>query len=354
MTEPTCCCSDRSHQVPAPAPRQWTDGVIATPVGPVPRIKTRLGWRDRLGGLAVRWGIGRGRYRVAPGLYAIGQPLASDRVLVTGNYKLTLDWLRRELAGRNLWLLVLDTRGINVWCAAGKGTFATGEVIGRIQATGLERVVSQRSLILPQLAAPGVAAHEVKAGSGFSVVYGPVRAADLPRFLDAGLRADAAMRTVAFTVAERLRVVPVELAFALKYYLFYLILVVAGLFLAGHGGWPGVIALAAPVLGAIVAGTVLVPLLLPVIPLRSFAWQGLLVGLVMAAAVSWPLRPAPLQWVGNLLLLPVLSAILALNFTGSTTFTCQSGVNREIALYARPLAIAGVIGGACMLANLFM
>ena len=61
----------------------------------------------------------------------VGAPDADSPVLVTANYKMTVDLLRRELAGLNAWLLVLDTRGINVWCAAGKGTFGTGEVIRR-------------------------------------------------------------------------------------------------------------------------------------------------------------------------------------------------------------------------------
>lgn len=121
-------------------------------------------------------------YQVPPGLYAVGNPDPAAPVLVSANYKLSFDRLRRELNGFNLWILVVDTKGINVWCAAGKGTFGTGELVRRIEQTRLSQVVTGRTLILPQLAAPGVAAHEVLQRSGFKVVYGPVRAADLRSF----------------------------------------------------------------------------------------------------------------------------------------------------------------------------
>ena len=49
--------------------------------------------------------------------------------------KLSFDILRRELKGLNAWVLVLDTKSINVWCAAGKGTFSTNELISRMSAT---------------------------------------------------------------------------------------------------------------------------------------------------------------------------------------------------------------------------
>jgi CO dehydrogenase/acetyl-CoA synthase gamma subunit (corrinoid Fe-S protein) len=71
--------------------------------------------------------------------------------------------------------LILDTKGINVWCAAGKGTFGTDELVSRISKTGLSKIILHRKLVLPQLGAPGVSAHEVTKQTGFSVVYGPVR-----------------------------------------------------------------------------------------------------------------------------------------------------------------------------------
>ena len=85
----------------------------------------------------------------------MGSPSPDSPVLVSANYKLSFDVLRRSLAGIDAWILVLDTKGINVWCAAGKGTFGTEELLRRIAAVRLGEVVSHRRLVLPQLGAPG-------------------------------------------------------------------------------------------------------------------------------------------------------------------------------------------------------
>ena len=156
------------------------------------------------------------RYVVEPGLYALGRPGRRSPVLVTANYKLSFDSLRGALPGRDAWILVLDTKGINVWCAAGKGTFGTKELVGRIGSSGLPGIVSHRNLVLPQLSAPGVAAHQVRELTGFRVLYGPIRSVDLPAFLDNELRATQEMRTKTFTMMERVVLIPMELIGALK------------------------------------------------------------------------------------------------------------------------------------------
>ncbi|MBT8342479.1 MAG: hypothetical protein KJP07_20945, partial [Desulfatitalea sp.] len=106
---------------------------METAAGPIPQIQTQPDAYDRVGTVMVRLGFSRNRYQVAPGIYAVGSPGADAPVLVTANYKLTFDHVRQQLAGLDGWLLVLDTRGINVWCAAGKGTFGTAELVRRIR-----------------------------------------------------------------------------------------------------------------------------------------------------------------------------------------------------------------------------
>ena len=112
---------------------------------------------------------------VDPGLYAVGHPTPESPVLVSANYKMSFDRLRSQLTGLTHGCLVLDTRGVNVWCSAGKGTFGTDEIVGRVRANRLGEIVSHRTLVVPQLGAPGVAAHQVKNRCGFRVVYGPVQ-----------------------------------------------------------------------------------------------------------------------------------------------------------------------------------
>ena len=175
------------------------------PVGPPRGVEVPVGDRPH------------GTIPLIPGLYAVGDARPDSPVFVTANYKMTFDLLRRALAGIDGWILVLDTKGINVWCAAGKGTFGTDELVGRIAASGLAGVVSHRRLIVPQLGAPGVSAYDVRRRSGFKVVYGPVRADDLPAFLHGGLKATGRMRTKDFPLAERLALVPIEVVPAVKW-----------------------------------------------------------------------------------------------------------------------------------------
>jgi hypothetical protein len=286
-------------------------------------------FKDRMDHIKARWGVNRSSHRVEPGLYALGSPAPDSQVLVTANYTLSFDKLRSSLKGIDCYILVLDTRGINVWCAAGKGTFGTGEIVHRIKATGLHDVVNHRILILPQLGATGVAAHEVKQQSGFKVEYGPVRAEDLPDYLKTH-KADPGMREVHFTLPDRFVLIPVDFVKVLL----PMILAVFLLLLVGES------LMAAGILAAVLAGVVLFPILLPWLPTTDFSSKGFILGglvaLIFAAfsffgqASGW-LRAG---WVLiYMLVLPPITAYLALNFTGSTTFTSVTGVRREIFTY---------------------
>jgi hypothetical protein len=180
--EATPCCADGdaspcacgAPSAPVETVRApWIDGAVPTAVGEVPRVKTDLDARDHLGAVRVRWNVARTQYRVPPGLYAVGEPGNDSPVLVSANYKLSFDSLRSVLSGRSAWILVLDTKGINVWCAAGKGTFGTDELVARVASAELARVVSHRKLVVPQLGAPGVSAPEVHRRCGFRARESP-------------------------------------------------------------------------------------------------------------------------------------------------------------------------------------
>lgn len=298
-------------------------------------------------------------YKVDPGLYALGNPGSESPVLVSANYKMSFDRLRESLPNRNAWILVLDTDGINVWCAAGKGSFGTGELTARIEGSGLAQLVNHNRIIVPQLGAVGICAHQVLKLSGFKVKYGPVRASDLPEFIDAGYRATPGMRVKTFNTAERLAVVPVELIHALKTLLMIMpfLLILDGLatgatFLAGAFGvgLPDAGGLAA----GIFAGCILTPLLLPLIPGRAFSAKGILSGLACAVAYlllrSGNIPAAPLgtaEIFAWLLLIPAVSAYLAMNYTGCSTFTSLSGVKKEMR-WAVPLEIAAALAGVTL------
>ena len=345
-----------------PGYRLWpfVCGWLETPVGRIPRVTTRLTATDVTGRWQMRWGLGRDRYSIAPGLYALGSPHGDSPVLVSANYKMTFDILRRDLDGRDAWLLILDTMGINVWCAAGKGTFGTAEIVRQVLKTGLEKLVSHRTLIVPQLGAPGVSAHRVQKLCGFKVVYGPVRSRDLPQFLDAGQHASPAMRRVTFTLIERLVLTPVELVNMRRHILWSLPLL---LLLGGIGpqifsfaaAWQRGGAAVLAGLAGLACGAVLVPLLLPWLPGRAFAFKGAVAGAVIAL-VGALVFATSLDWLNTLALMTTLPAVAswcAMHFTGSTTFTSPSGVEKEMRQAIPAQAAALLVGGLCWMVSAF-
>lgn len=311
-----------------------------TLIPPVTPTTTSLTSADRWDHIVARCGFERLKHRVNPGLYSVGNPTAQSPVLVSANYTLSFDALRSSLEGIDAYILVLNTGGINVWCAAGKGTFGTRQIVRRVKMVCLDEVVSHRKLIIPQLAAPGVAAHEVKQGTGFKVEYGPVRARDLPEYLRTG-KATAEMRRVGFNLLDRMVLIPVEVH---NYFWFLVIGMVVG-WLLGGWLWAGAAAV------SVLAGTALFPMFLPWLPTRDFSTKGWLLGAL--AALPFALLEMQnhtgtgvrlLHALPLMLTLPALCSYISLNFTGSTPFTSRSGVKREIATYIPIMAALGGVG----------
>lgn len=297
-----------------------------------------------------RMGISRSRNRVKPGLYSLGHPDPKSEIFVSANYTLSFDALRTALEGINCYILVLDTRGINVWCAAGKGTYGTNELVKRIKLTRLEYVTKRKTLILPQLSGPGIAAHKVKKLSGFNVEYGPVRANDLREYLKTH-KATPEMRRVNFRLSDRLILVPTEFVQVL---LLIIVLAVPLYFIAGI--LPS-LALSA----AFIAGVVLFPILLPWIPTPNFSSKGFILGTLITlpfAVAEYLIHPDLVLWqrigwaLSYILILTTVTAYLALSFTGATTFTSKSGVKREIFAYIPKMA--WMLGGGFVISVVFI
>ncbi|TAN38377.1 MAG: acetyl-CoA synthase subunit gamma [Verrucomicrobia bacterium] len=323
----------------------------ATALEPCGHVTAEWTIRNWLGALGVRLNLRRMHYRVTPGLYALGKPGPDAPVFVSANYKLSFDHLRQALVGLDGWILVLDTQGVNVWCAAGKGTFGTAELIGKIRECRLLERVTHRRLIVPQLGASGIAAHEVRKQSGFAVIYGPVYAANLPAFLQAKLHATPAMRRVHFRWYERLVVAPVEIAlYRRELFLGGLALAILACLPTAGASWAmlgqrsGTVFL----LWLVTSGLAIFlgPLLLPWLPTRAFSIKGASLGLALALCSLGLLGPdwTRLRSAAWVLLLSTAASYLLLNFTGSTTFTSPSGVRREVRLALPVQIVAGVVG----------
>jgi len=297
----------------------------------IAKTTSRITSSDKFQHVLARVGLRRNRFRIQSGLYALGKPDRESNVFVTANYGLSFDKLREALAGIDCYILVLDTKGINVWCAAGKGTFGTDELIHQIENTKLEEHVIKRQLILPQLGASGVAAHEVEKRTGFKVEYGPVRAEDIPEYLRMH-EATPQMRLVRFDLRDRLILVPIELTHMILPTLFFMALLY---FLSGP--IPAIAALT-----IMVAGLMLFPVIIPWLPTPNFSTKGFILGSVLALPfflIVLFTAPAVAWWknLGQafpyLLVMPSLVAFITLNYTGATPSTSKSGVAREIFSY---------------------
>ena len=346
----TTACPAQVYEKPGYRLCSYVDKFITTDAGPVPIIKSRLQKDDLFATFFVRCGIGRHSYTVAPGLYGIGNPDKNSEVLVTANFKLTFDHLRKELSGIHAWILVLDTKGVNVWCAAGKGTFSTGELVKRIKTVSLEKVVNHKRVILPQLGATGVSAREVKKLSGFRVIYGPVRAKDIPAFLKNDKTADKPMRQVTFSLYERFILTPVEIRIVLKPALIFVLVL---FILSGFG--PGIFSFSGALergllsfyalATGIISGAFVTPVLLPYIPSRHFALKGIISGSIFAGLLLL-LSASDIPGISGSLALfffsVTVSSYLAMNFTGATPFTSPSGVEKEMKRYI-PVQLAGLV-----------
>lgn len=317
----------------------------------VPIVSTKLNIKDFLGAVKVRWGIRRDNYRVAPGLSAVGAPDNNSDVFVTANYKLSFDHVRRNLSGMNGWILVLDTKGVNVWCAAGKGTFGTKELINRINLVSLEKFVSHKRVIVPQLGATGVAAHKVKEETGFNVHYGPVRASDIKKFISDGYRAGKEMRLVTFDLTDRIKLIPNDFIYG-KYYLLAALAVV---FLISGLSANGIsfrdfsgnqVPALVKVFLAYLSGIVITPVLLPYIPARQFSLKGFYPGgivflILLGLKYTGENIFETLSWF---FIITAISSFLAMNFTGSSTYTSLSGVKKEMKV-SLPLQIGFAVIG---------
>lgn len=334
---------------------------IETSVGKVKVVETTWSKKDIWKHIKIRWSIGRNSSKVKPGIYAVGIPTSNSEVYVTANYTLSFNHLRKALHGLNAWILVLDTKGVNVWCAAGKGTFGTRELTYRIKAHQLEKIVNHKRIIVPQLGATGVSAHEVKQFTGFKVIYGPVRASDISLFVSQNYKSSPEMRRVTFPLWERVKLIPVELVYA-KFYLLIiplLFFIVAGLNLKGYSisnSWNIGSKATINMLVAYLAGCVVTPILLPFIPFKRFSLKGLVIGWLFTSILLF-YNFIETNWIDTIawfLIIGSTASFLSMNFTGSSTFTSLSGVKKEMK-YSLPTQIAAAcIGGILWITSLFI
>jgi 2-polyprenyl-3-methyl-5-hydroxy-6-metoxy-1,4-benzoquinol methylase len=240
--------------------------------------------------------------KVRTGLYAVGHPSATSPVLVTGDFDLTVRRLVRAIDGKvDVWLLVADSAGINVWCGAGGGYFTAEKVIAALKSTHLSAVVNHHALVLPQLCANGVDGWRIRKETGWGVHWGPARADDIPAYLAANRKKTDAMRWVKFPLKDRLEMVTVTMGF------YGLLILLPVLIFWRHMFWP--------VAASLVGLSYFYAIIHPWLPGRDGLYKSIPLSVISLAglfAYSAFLNPLPIQqlfhWVVGLTGLSVFSA----------------------------------------------
>jgi NAD-dependent dihydropyrimidine dehydrogenase PreA subunit len=138
------------------------------------------------------------------GLIEIGNPDKNSPVFLTCNFHLTVERVKKILKGTDAYLLVANSKGRNVWCAATGGHFTSHDVISVLKTSGIEKIVEHREIILPQLAASGIEARAILQKTGWKVVWGPVDAKDIPAFIKNNFKKIPEMQEVKFPWTQRI------------------------------------------------------------------------------------------------------------------------------------------------------
>ena len=161
-----------------------------------------MSWRDWIAEV-VETGFRLVPVPVRTGVRVVGKPDRMSPVFVTGNYDLTVRRVLRALRGLNAYLVVANSRGVNVWCASSGGHLGTHQVVTALKVARLEEKLVHREVIVPQLAATGVEAKEVRRRTGWIVRFGPADAKDIAAYLAMGKEKTQAMRAVRFDARQR-------------------------------------------------------------------------------------------------------------------------------------------------------
>jgi acetyl-CoA decarbonylase/synthase complex subunit gamma len=278
----------------------------------------------------------RRTYALAPGLYYAGPHYDRESpLLVTANYGLSVYLLLRALAGRTARVLIVDTDGINVWCAAGKGRFSHREILRQLDRYPPELLSAHKrpKLILPKLAMAGVRLKALR-DRGLRPIVGPVHARDLPAWLDAPPLRNCREDRVVFGLRARAFTWLPGLVQSTHYSL-AVIACMFGLSLLFSFSVPlGVVAIVA-------LTTTAYPLLFPWLPGRRFAVKGLWLGAAVAVASSGLhalAAPSPIALAATGLFCLAFALFFGLSYTGNSAVSNYTRVRQETARFL-PLTV---------------
>ncbi|PWI48687.1 hypothetical protein CEE45_05610 [Candidatus Heimdallarchaeota archaeon B3_Heim] len=289
------------------------------------------------------------RKSVPPGLYRIGNPRRNSPVLVTANYYWTVDSVFKLLHKETIdcFLLIVDSNGINVWCAAGGGHFTHTQILDAIRLFDVKEMIDHSTIILPQLSATGVDRKELSK-AGWKPVFGPVDIKNVNTFLESFTK-KSKTAMVEFNLAFR-TLMGIQHAFFISCVLFLPLLLILGILAAIEipltSFWFSV------VFQLFILGWIINMLFIWGYPIfnftSSFFKKGLSVAIINSIVVLFYLITqikiislySLIFWVA---LVTVVSLFIILDLAGNTPFTNHLDVESDLTLFMVPALILCLI-----------
>lgn len=226
------------------------------------------------------------RVPIEPGIYQSGNPDTNSPILVTSNYQFTFIKVMRDIKKIDAWVLVVDSNGINVWCAARGPDFGNKQLLEAVEVTDIKNLTSKKTIILPQLSAGGVSVPELPKKTDkfpFNVIYGPVWSKKIPEYLEKRpARKPDNMKLAKFSLTHRLRAAVTHTTFLIRKIFVYplLALIILSIILMVFNSnvnliWVGEIAL------SIIATNFIIAVLFPLSNFsRRFIFKGIFFGII--------------------------------------------------------------------------
>jgi len=294
---------------------------------------------------------------IEPGIYQSGNPDEKSPLIATANYLYTYIRVMRALKGIDAWVMCVDSDGINVWCAARGDNFGNKQLIEAVEASGIENVTTRKTLILPQLAAGGVAAPLISSESPnfpFNLLYGPVWAKYLPQFLkDRPAKKPDKWKLAKFTSSHRLRAFITHTTFLLRK-IFFLPTIALLLLLVGlsfiHPFWVSKFWRIGEIWLWIILTNALIATLFPLANFtRCFIKKGIFFGILntlLLGGITWILHNSVYLIFLNICFYFWLAFFFTMSFSGYSMATSPGEIQEEYPTFRKihiPLMIISVI-----------
>ena len=282
------------------------------------------------------------RVPIEPGIYRSGNPTKNSPIIVTANYDFTYIKVMRDLRHIDVWVLCVDSNGINVWCAARGNDFGNEQILEAVEATGIQNLTEEKTLILPQLSAGGVSIPQLPKKSEnfpFKIKFGPVWSKHLPQYLEEKpLKKPDYMKLAKFSLSHRMRAWVTHTTFLLRKIFLLPIIGFFFIFLLSLP-WINKLAWVGELIAWIIISNGLISILFPLSNFtRSFIKKGMFFGFLTSlilGGISWILHGSLIFILLNVILFFWIAFFSTMSFSGYTMATSPTEIQEEYPRFRR-------------------